>query len=159
MPRKTESTPRSAKRLNKLRRIIRILTSFMYTTLRLFFGGCFQHAHHRRDSGTGTDKNNRFFGRRQLEIPGGCADVKFISLLNFIVEMRRNLKTAAEKQPERAVTFIHAAKNGEYAAFRKEAEQAAENIPEPALIRTTGFSAEDSLKSPAGALTSSLSPS
>ncbi|KXZ17522.1 NO-inducible flavohemoprotein [Bacillus nakamurai] len=44
-----------------------------------------------------------------------------------ITPMMGMLKTAAEKQPERFIIFIHAAKNGDYAAFRKEAEEAAAN--------------------------------
>ncbi|MCC9024197.1 NO-inducible flavohemoprotein [Bacillus nakamurai] len=44
-----------------------------------------------------------------------------------ITPMMGMLKTAAEKQHERSIIFIHAAKNGDYAAFRKEAEEAAAN--------------------------------
>ncbi|MBT2635827.1 NO-inducible flavohemoprotein [Bacillus sp. ISL-26] len=46
-----------------------------------------------------------------------------------ITPMMSMLKTAAEKQPKRSIIFIHAAKNGDYAAFRKEAEEAAANHP------------------------------
>lgn len=46
-----------------------------------------------------------------------------------ITPMMSMLKTAAEKQPERSIIFIHAAENGDYAAFRKEAEETAANNP------------------------------
>ncbi len=91
-----------------------------------------------KDGAVSSHLHNEVQEGDKLEVSAPAGDFKLssaekpvvlISAGSGITPMMSMLKTAAEKQPERAVTFIHAAKNGEYAAFRKEAEQVAENHP------------------------------
>ncbi|AHC43387.1 MULTISPECIES: NO-inducible flavohemoprotein [Bacillus] len=92
----------------------------------------------KKDGAVSSHLHNEVQEGDKLEVSAPAGDFKLsssekpvvlISAGSGITPMMSMLKTAAEKQPERSVTFIHAAKNGEYAAFGKEAEQAAENHP------------------------------